>query len=116
MPDYFRNDAINFYVFWRLAAVVLVPICAYMFLDVAFPNSQFATRFVLILIAIGIGVVGPDAFISRRQRSLSIEYRTIFPDFLDLLVVCVDAGLSIETSVNRITGEIGNSSQPPVRH
>jgi tight adherence protein C len=110
---YFRNDAINFYVFWRLAAVVLMPICAYLVLDVAFPNSQFVTRFVLILIAIGVGVVGPDAFISRRQRALSTEYRTIFPDFLDLLMVCVDAGLSIETSVNRITGEIGSRRSRP---
>jgi len=110
---YFRNDAINFYVFWRLAAVVLMPVCAYIFLDIAFPNSQFATRLVLILIAIGLGVVGPDAFISRRQRALSIEYRTIFPDFLDLLVVCVDAGLSIEASVNRITSEIGTRRSRP---
>ena len=110
---YFRNDAINFYVFWRLAAVVMMPICAYIFLDIAFPNSQFATRLVLILIAIGLGVVGPDAFISRRQRALSIEYRTIFPDFLDLLVVCVDAGLSIEASVNRITSEIGTRRSRP---
>jgi tight adherence protein C len=110
---YFRNDAINFYVFWRLAAVVMTPICAYIFLDVAFPNSQFATRLVLIFIAIGLGVVGPDAFISRKQRALSIEYRTIFPDFLDLLVVCVDAGLTIEASVNRITGEIGARRSRP---
>jgi len=110
---YFRNDAINFYVFWRLAAVVLMPICAYLVLDIAFPDSQFVTRLVLVLIAIGIGVVGPDAFISRRQRALSTEYRTIFPDFLDLLVVCVDAGLSIEASVNRITGEIGSRRSRP---
>jgi tight adherence protein C len=105
---YFRNDAINFYVFWRLAAVILTPICAYVVLDLAFPNSQFATRLVLVLIATGLGVAGPDAFISRRQRALSAEYRTIFPDFLDLLMVCVDAGLTIEASVNRITGEIGS--------
>jgi tight adherence protein C len=110
---YFRNDAINFYVFWRLAAVVLMPICAYLVLNIAFPDSQFATRLVLVLIAIGLGVVGPDAFISRRQRTLSTEYRTIFPDFLDLLVVCIDAGLSIETSVSRITGEIGNRRSRP---
>lgn len=110
---YFRNDAINFYVFWRIAAVVLVPICAYVFMGIAFPDSQFATQLVLVLIAVGIGVVGPDAFISRRQRALSIEYRTIFPDFLDLLVVCVDAGLSIETAVNRITAEIGSRRSRP---
>jgi tight adherence protein C len=105
---YFRKDAINFYVFWRLASVILLPLLAYVVLELAFPRLQLASRFVVIAIAIGIGVVGPDAFISRRQRHLSTEYRTIFPDFLDLLVVCIDAGLSLEAALNRIIGEISD--------
>jgi tight adherence protein C len=105
---YFRNDAINFYVFWRLAAVVLLPIAVYLVLELMFPRVQFASRLIIIAIAIALGIVGPDAFISRRQRVLSGEYRIIFPDFLDLLVVCIDAGLTLEGAVNRITGEIGD--------
>ena len=105
---YFRNDAINFYVFWRLAAVVLLPIAVYLVLELMFPRVQFASRLIIVAIAIALGIVGPDAFISRRQRVLSGEYRIIFPDFLDLLVVCIDAGLTLEGAVNRITGEIGD--------
>jgi tight adherence protein C len=105
---YFRNDAVNFYVLWRVAAVVLVPILAYVLLELAFPRLQFANRVIIIAIAIAIGVVCPDALISRRQRSLSAEYRIIFPDFLDLLVVCVDAGLTLEGAVNRVAGEIAD--------
>jgi tight adherence protein C len=105
---YFRNDAINFYVFWRLAAVVLLPIATYLLLDFAFPRVQLTSRLVIAVIAVALGIVGPDAFISRRQRVLSAEYRIIFPDFLDLLVVCTDAGLTLAGAVNRITGEIGD--------
>jgi tight adherence protein C len=105
---YFRNDAINFYVFWRLATVVLLPIAAYLVLEFMFPRVQFASRLIIVAIAIALGMVGPDAFISRRQRVLSGEYQIIFPDFLDLLVVCIDAGLTLEGAVNRITGEIGD--------
>ena len=105
---YFRNDAINFYVFWRLAAVVLLPIAVYLVLELMFPRVQFASRLIIVAIAIALGIVGPDAFISRRQRVLRGEYRIIFPDFLDLLVVCIDAGLTLEGAVNRITGEIGD--------
>jgi tight adherence protein C len=104
---YFRSDAINFYVFCRLAAVIFLPLCAYLVLLVAFPGATFATRLILVVIAVGVGIAGPDAFISRRQRVLSTQYRTIFPDFLDLLVVCTDAGLSLEAALNRITSEIG---------
>jgi tight adherence protein C len=105
---YFRNDAVNFYVLWRLAAVVLLPITAYVFLSVVLPQTHFASRLVIVAIAVALGVVGPDAFISRRQRTLSAEYRIIFPDFLDLMVVCIDAGLTLQGAVNRIAGEIAN--------
>jgi tight adherence protein C len=105
---YFRNDAVNFYVFWRLAAGVLLPIAFYLALEFMFPRVQFVSRLIILAIAIVLGVVGPDAFISRRQRALSSEYRIVFPDFLDLLVVCIDAGLTLEGAVNRITGQIGD--------
>ena len=108
---YFRKDAINFYVFWRMAAVVLLPIVAYIVILVAAPQVSFVARFSIIVIAMVLGVVGPDAFISRRQRMLSTEYRNVFPDVLDLLVVCVDAGLSIEGALDRITGEISKRSR-----
>lgn len=105
---YFRNDAINFYVLWRVAAILLLPVVSYALLDLAFPGTHFAGRLVIVAIAIAIGIVGPDAFISRRQRALSAEYRIIFPDFLDLLVVCIDAGLTLDGAVNRIAGEIAD--------
>lgn len=105
---YFRSDAVNFYVFWRLAAVVLLPIATYAVLELIFPSVQFASVLILVAIAAAIGLVAPDAFISRRQRMLSAEYRIIFPDFLDLLVVCIDAGLTLDGAIGRITGEIGD--------
>jgi tight adherence protein C len=104
---YFRKDAINFYVFWRLAAVVLLPVVAYFLLSILAPRSTFTTTVIVILIAMGLGVIGPDAFVARKQRLLSGEYRIVFPDFLDLLTVCVDAGLSLEGALARITPEIG---------
>jgi tight adherence protein C len=105
---YFRNDAVNFYALWRLASVVLLPVLTYALLELMFPRAQFASRLIVVAIAIAVGVVAPDAFISRRQRALSAEYRIIFPDFLDLLVVCIDAGLTLEGAVNRVAGEIAD--------
>jgi tight adherence protein C len=103
---YFRNDALNFYVLWRVLAVVLLPIAIYLLLQILFPQVTFATRVIVSAIAGGVGLVAPDAFISRKQRALSGEYRIIFPDFLDLLVVCIDAGLTLEGAVNRVATEV----------
>jgi len=104
---YFRHDAISLYLLWRVAALVLLPIIAYVLFELTFRGSALTSRLVILAVAVGIGIVGPDAFISRRQRRLSAEYRSLFPDFLDLLVVCTDAGLTLEGAVNRVTREIG---------
>ena len=103
---YFHNDAINFYVLWRLAAVVLAPIVCYVSLQVLLPQTPFFSRLIVIGIAVALGIVAPDAYISRRQRQFSAEYRVIFPDFLDLLVVCIDAGLTLQGAMNRVSEEI----------
>ena len=47
----------------------------------------------LVAVSMLIAVLGPDAYIARRQRMLHASYRLDFPDLLDLMVVCVDAGL-----------------------
>jgi len=104
---YFRHDAVNFYVLWRVLALVLVPVLAYAALELLVPRASLTSRLVIMGVAAAIGMVGPDAFISRRQRILSAEYRILFPDFLDLLVVCIDAGLTLEGAMNRVTAEIG---------
>jgi tight adherence protein C len=108
---YFRKDAINFYVFWRLAAVVLLPLVAYFALTIFAPNMKFMTSALVIFMAMGLGVIGPDAYVARLQRLLSAGYRIVFPDLLDLLTVCVDAGLSLEGSLGRITPEIGRRNR-----
>jgi tight adherence protein C len=103
---YFRKDAINFYVFWRLTAVIALPTLCFIIFRFIAPDALFATGLVIVVIATVVGIVGPDAFVARRQRLLGQEYRTVFPDFLDLLVVCIDAGLSLEAALERITAEI----------
>jgi tight adherence protein C len=108
---YFRKDAISFYVFWRVTAAILIPIVCYTIFRLIAPNAQFATGLVIIVITAVLGIVGPDAFVARRQRLLGDEYRRVFPDFLDLLVVCIDAGLSVEAALARISGEITRRSR-----
>jgi tight adherence protein C len=50
--------------------------------------------------------IGQDIFIDRKQKRLSRRYLELFPDMLDLLVVCTDAGLSLEAALERVTAEI----------
>jgi tight adherence protein C len=55
--------------------------------------------------AIG-AILGPDQFIKNRRTKREREYRDGFPDLLDLLVASVEAGLSLDAAVTRVTDEL----------
>ena len=72
--------------------------------------------FWLMVIVGGIaGYVGPSMYIDRRITARNDEHRSGFPDFMDLLVVCADSGLSMEASLERVGRELGDSYPSLVR-
>lgn len=52
------------------------------------------------------GYLAPSLYLDRRIAARRQEYRVGFPDFLDLLVVCADAGQSMEASLDRVGREL----------
>ncbi|CAN7548353.1 type II secretion system F family protein [Phenylobacterium sp. LjRoot225] len=54
----------------------------------------------------GIAVLGPDQVLKSRRQSREREYSDGFPDLLDLLVASVEAGLSLDAAVTRVTDEL----------
>ena len=55
----------------------------------------------------GAAILGPDRVLSMRRSSRELEYTDGFPDMLDLLVASVEAGLSLDAAVSRVTDELG---------
>jgi tight adherence protein C len=103
---YFRADAINYYVFARLALVAVLPALAFGFGWYFMSNYSWFYKLGLVALMMLVAIFGPDAYIARRQRTLQTSYRLAFPDLLDLMVVCVDAGLGLEAALERISPEI----------
>jgi len=56
-----------------------------------------------------LGYFAPSIYINRRIASRQAEHRAGFPDFMDLLVVCADAGLSMEAALDRVGRELADS-------
>jgi tight adherence protein C len=102
---YFRPDAVNYYIFLKFAVVAVVPILGYIATELLLPDYSWLLKLALVGGLTGLAVLAPDAYVARRQRTLTAQYRVIFPDLLDLLVVCVHAGLSLEASINRLSRE-----------
>lgn len=104
---FFNANAINYYILIRLVCAALFPTSAYVLAVLLLQNHSWLVKLALVAVAMLIGVLGPDAYLSRREKWLQAQYRLAFPDLLDLMVVCIDAGLSLEAALQRISPQIG---------
>jgi tight adherence protein C len=109
---YFSDQAVRFYILLRLGIVFVLPTIIYIFIKIFYSQINFYLSLGVLAVTVMIAVLGPDAFISRRQTQRQSEYRLVFPDLVDMLVVCVDAGLSLDAAFSRIRPEIGKQNRP----
>jgi tight adherence protein C len=103
---YFNVNAISSYIFIKIALVVCVPIVAYVVIATVLSDASWPLKLVVLVIATAVAILAPDAYIARRQRTLTQHYRVTFPDLLDLIVVCIDAGLSLDAALERVSGDV----------
>ena len=54
----------------------------------------------------GAGYFMTGLFLAGRIRTKMREYRNGFPDFMDLMIVCSDAGMSMEAGIERVSKEL----------
>jgi tight adherence protein C len=103
---YFGGYAVNYYIFFRILTVVLATPVAFAISHLLLIGAAFFIKVVFVVACVLVAIAGPDAYLSRRQRFLTQRYRLMFPDLLDLLLVCVDAGLSLEVAFARVTSQV----------
>ena len=71
-----------------------------------FPNSPFMFA---VAVSIGLTLIGyivPKSIISLRRDKFIEEHRQGFPDFLDLLVICVEAGIGVDSAIERVSMDL----------
>jgi tight adherence protein C len=96
-----RNDGIV-KIFY--GAKVLVPIMLVL-LALATGAAHFSPFFVYTL-CLGIGFLAPDFWLGRKIAARQAEIRKGLPDVLDLLVICIEAGLSLDQATARTAQEL----------
>jgi tight adherence protein C len=104
------------------------PLVAFMFFRVAMPPICFVVGllylFVLakhldyppmvkFLMAMGAGFLGfylPNVFLSNLTQKRQQSMKDAFPDSLDMLLICVQSGMSIEAAFGKVAREVGVQS------
>jgi tight adherence protein C len=62
--------------------------------------------FLILLLAVAIGFFGPDFYVTRKIRKRQRRLTIGLPDALDLLVICVEAGLALDQALIRVSLEL----------
>ena len=100
---------VAFFFIGRTALAIGLAAVMFFVLPIVRPTSS-GTMFWLMIVAGGVaGYVGPSMYIDRRIKARTLQHRSGFPDFMDLLVVCADSGLSMEASLERVGRELGQT-------
>ncbi|GAC1425111.1 MAG: type II secretion system F family protein [Burkholderiaceae bacterium] len=103
---FFNQDGVVIYTIGKWVLLGLFPLTGAVVLA-NLGRSDALTKITAMFVLLMIAYFLPRAFLSRRQRWLQDKYRVTFPDVLDMLVVCVNAGLSLDAALNRVTQEFG---------
>lgn len=111
MAGYRGAQAEVAFLFFRLAAPIGLFLFAlvYLFLVEGFGQSAM----IRIGMAIGgayLGLKAPEIFLSNQISKRQLSMRLAFPDALDLLLICVESGMSIEQAFRKVSTEIGSQS------
>ena len=69
--------------------------------------ESFQTILVIFCVSIGLSLYAPILYVRRRMNKRREECRNGFPDMMDLLIACIEAGLSMNAALVRVGHEIG---------
>jgi len=92
----------------RAALAVVLAAATFFLLPFVWP-LQGSMLWMIVIVGGAAGYVGPSIYIDKRIKGRTQQHRSGFPDFLDLLVVCSNAGLSMEAALERVSREMGES-------
>lgn len=74
-----------------------------------FPEWSGMKRLIAFSAAVGLGYKGPELYISNLISKRTDAVRKGLPDALDLLVICAEAGLTVDAAFNRVARELGRA-------
>jgi tight adherence protein C len=100
------------FMFFRVAMPPICFVLALIYLFVLAKNLDYPPM-IKFLMAMGIGFLGyylPNVFITNLTGKRQQSMKDAFPDSLDMLLICVQSGMSIESAFGKVAREVGVQS------
>jgi tight adherence protein C len=107
---YRSRESVMVYLLMRVAAPIAVGFLAFFLIFVAQAfTMQSSTKVIAVIASILFGIALPDIIIKNTSQKRGSILRKAMPDALDLMVICAEAGLSLDASLDRVSKEMGPS-------
>lgn len=103
---FYNREAPVIYLGLRAAALALATLGVILLLPLIAGGKAGMMGIMAASLMAGAAILGPDQVLKVRRTKREREYSDGFPDLLDLLVASVEAGLSLDAAVTRVTEEL----------
>lgn len=101
------------YLFFRLVAPVAMLLASAMYIFVITNLQQpFFVKLGICIFSAYAGMHVPLMFLKNRIGKRQLSIKRAFPDSLDLLLICVESGMSIEAAFKKVADQVGSQSVP----
>jgi tight adherence protein C len=104
-------SSISRFYFFRLLTPIVLCIGAFIYV---FPLNGFHLPFMqkvaACVAALVAGYYAPNVYVSNVATKRRESIVNVFPDALDLLLICVESGMSIEAAIQKVGAEVGGAS------
>ncbi|MCV6612175.1 MAG: type II secretion system F family protein [Amphritea sp.] len=104
------ENAVTDYFAIRLLSAFLFPVIT-LFVMRFIPELETRQALLLLIASLAVGLLLPSFILDQMIASRKKRLRDGFPDALDMLVVCVEAGLGLQSALQRVAEEL-NVSHP----
>ncbi|MFK0691212.1 type II secretion system F family protein [Mesorhizobium sp. IMUNJ 23033] len=113
---YMEPRAVGTFFLIRFAAFVGAAVGAFLINQwMASADATMTSRWSFVILSGAAGYFLPGLVLSQKVREKMREYRNGFPDFMDLMIVCSDAGMSMEAGIERVSKELAKT-YPSLSH
>lgn len=104
---FFESKAVGWYFAFRVILAIAGLIAAIAVFRFGLFEPTLANQGMICMSLTLFGYYLPRVYLDRRIRKVTESNKLGFPDFMDLMVVCAEAGLSIEAALDRVGRELG---------
>jgi tight adherence protein C len=105
-----QGPYVAFLFFRMIVPLILVLVTAFYVFLVLKIDQPAPVKVGMCLVAAYVGMQLPNLFLSNKIQKRNASINRAFPDALDLLLICVESGMSAETAFRRVSEEIGTQS------